>query len=171
MSEKDKAKNLQRSTKGHFTRCMGAIRTLMAAKREILKVSAAFQDVKKAYDVVLKRHEEYAVYLDDEHFNEAKEWMETVNKDFINLTIGVYDYKPGQTQDVEHQIESNSEGSESDGSASSKASIPSKKKEKKPVTFSLKREKPKLPMLYGDIRKYFIFKSGFKYAVFENYLL
>ena len=35
-------------------------------------------------------------------------------------------------------------------------------------SFYVKHEKPKLPMFYGDIRKYFIFKSDFQHAVESN---
>ena len=33
----------------------------------------------------------------------------------------------------------------------------------------MKHEKPKMPMVYGDVRKYFIFKADFQYAVEKYY--
>ena len=72
---------------------MGAVTTLMKMKRAKMEMSTAFLEAKKAYDVILKKHKEHTVYFDDEKFDEAEKWIETVSNDFVNLIIAVNDYK------------------------------------------------------------------------------
>ena len=57
---------------------------------------------------------------------------------------------PSESQSTE--VENDENPSKPPGTISSKS-------------FYVKHEKPKLPTFYGDVRKYFIFKSDFQHAI------
>ncbi|XP_028413823.1 uncharacterized protein LOC114536670 [Dendronephthya gigantea] len=196
-NEKDKAKNVRRSAKGSLTRVIKAAKEIIEANRSKDEVSEAFEDVKKVHKVLLTKHEEYAIMLSDEEFEESEAWMQACTSEYIACSILCHDYVNKKTdgngtnivnEEVQNAenidgvnvaegsngvIEQPGTGSSSDNGESELSTIPSseavKPSTKSPKSFTVKHEKAKLPVFSGDVRQYFIFKSDFKHAVEAQY--
>ena len=173
----EKAKNVRRAAKSAFTRSLNAGRMLLDSSRPSLEARHAFDEVKAAHDDLIAKHEEYTMYLNDEEYPEAEHWMEDCTLRFVEFTVRVNDYCKDKDKEVnaasvvnvseqethgsqEHEVEvvnENENENEQSGAA--------KQKSKPGTPLVMKHEKPKMPMFYGDVRKYFIFKADFQHAV------
>ena len=174
-----KQKNLRRAAKSSFTRSLNAGRILLDSCRPPLEVRHAFDEVKAAHDNLIAKHEKFTMYLTDEEYPEAQHWMEDCTLRFVEFAIRVNDYCKDKDKEVnaasvvnvseqethgsqEHEVEAvNENEGEQSGAANQKS--------KSGTPLVMKHEKPKMLMLYGDGRKYFIFKADFQHAVEKYY--
>ena len=194
-SEKDKAKNVRRGAKGSLTRTINATKELIEAHRSKQEVNESFEGVKRAHKVLLTRHEEYAVLLDDEEFQEAEMWMQTCTSEYVACSIQCHDYVNMKNDDKgidNHNIVVNESSTVSDdasnvtegsveltkpSTSTQNESYPNETQSHKVTksisspkkSFTVKHEKAKLPIFSGNVRQYFIFKSDFKHAVEAQY--
>jgi len=125
-AEKDKAKNVRRGAKGSLTRTMNATKVLIEARRSKGEVNEAFEEVKKAHKVLLTKHEEYAVLLDDEEFNDAEMWMQLCTSEYVACSIQCYDYvnekdDDNETENVIEVVNNESSAPSDDGNTSNAA--------------------------------------------------
>ena len=144
-----------------------------------MEVWHAFDEVKAAHDNLIAKHEEYIMYLNDEEYPETEHWIEDCTLRFVEFTIRVKDYckdkdkeiKAASVVDVseqetpgsqEHEVEVVNENQNEQSGAV-------KQNSKSGTPLVMKHEKPKMPMFYGDVRKYFIFKADFQHAVEKYY--
>ena len=119
------------------------------------------------------------MFLNHEQYPEAQHWMEDCTLRFVEFTIRVNDYWKDKDKEVnaasvrnvserethesqEHEVEAvNENEGEQSGAANQKS--------KSGTPLVMKHEKPKMPMFYGDVRKYFLFKADFQHAVGKYY--
>ena len=171
----EKAKNVRRVAKGNLTRTLNAGKMLIQAKRPSQEIREALEEIKAAYTDLLSKHEAFTMYLNGEEYAEAETWMDDCISQYMTFLMLANDYTDDASEHEEHEVTVNDENNE----AHSLADIDSHENEDnhsaeravavasaKP--FILKQEKPKLPSLHGDVRKYFIFRDDFKLAV-ENH--
>ena len=94
MSEKEmeKAKNIRRAAKSTFTRTVNAVYTLISAKRPSAEVLKGFQDAKTTHHDLASKHEEYTMYLNDEDYEMAEEWMADCTDKYTRFAIEVNNY-------------------------------------------------------------------------------
>ena len=178
--EKDKAKNVHRAEKGNLTRTLNAGNQLLEAKRPLEEVRDAFQEVKAAHTDLVAKHEVYTMFLNDEEYTEAETWMDDCTRNYIEFSMLVNDYTHDtdapspQLQGEENEDEENEDEDEVNeaevqnvvsGEHENEGNTSAKTAEASAKPIVLKHEKPKLPTFYGDVRKYFIFREDFKYAV------
>ena len=119
------------------------------------------------------------MYLNDEEYPKAEHWMDDCTLQSVQFTIRVNDYCKDKDKQVnaasvvnvseqethgsqEHEVEVlNENKSEQSGAANQKS--------KSGTPLVIKHEKPKMPMFYDDVRKYFIFRADFQHAVEKYY--
>ncbi|CAB4027977.1 Hypothetical predicted protein [Paramuricea clavata] len=166
----EKAKNIRRAAKGKITR---VIRTA--------------KEIKDSYAALIVKYEEYAIFLNDEEIDEAETCLNECSNEYTQLSIVINDYiklKTSQTKVKEEvsaaSIEINNQPSTQPSSdnvfsseSQSTATGNTGEIDVPPITMPskslyVKHEKPILPTFYGDVRKYFIFKSDFQHAI-EHY--
>ena len=193
-ADKDKAKNVRRGAKAALTRTINTAKELIGASRSKDEVKQAFVEIKKAYENLLVKHEEFTVSLDDEVFEEAEHWLQTCTSEYIAFSMICHDYTK-EINEVLSNNASNSIGNELSASNSNsnvteesdehieESNVSNDQNELNTVQspeivqpspstfkpFTVKHEKAKLPMFTGDVRQYFIFKSDFKHAVEAHY--
>ncbi|CAB3985843.1 Hypothetical predicted protein, partial [Paramuricea clavata] len=180
----EKAKNVRRAAKGKLTRVIRTAKVLIEAERPVQEIEDILKEIKDSYAALIVKHEEYAMFLNDEEFDEAENWLNECSSEYTQLSIVINDYikiKTSQTKVNEEvsaaSIEINNQPSTqppSDNVLSSESQSTETgntgEVDVPPVTmpsksFYVKHEKPKLPTFYGDVRKYFIFKSDFQHAI------
>ena len=187
----DKAKNVRRAAKGTLSRAINVGKELIEAKRPVDEVMEAFNAVKEGYKSLKVTHEDFPMTLNDTEYNEAEEWMQACNREYMTFSMSSNDYdyvnaniaknddavlinqNNGNTDGVNEEVNVDNENeenqSENDDSVSidiphdDTASVVSRTKSTK--LFSLKHEKPKLHKFDGDVRQYFIFKSDFHFSM------
>ncbi len=97
---KDKAKNIRRGAKGSLTRAINATKELIGASRPENEVKQAFEAVKKAHEVLLTKHEEFAMLLEDDEFEEAEKWMQACTSEYIAFTMICHDYMNKMSDEI-----------------------------------------------------------------------
>ena len=175
----EKAKNVRRAAKSAFTRSLNAGKMLLDSSRPPLDVRHAFDEVNAAHDNLIAKHEEHTMYLNDEEYPEAEHWMEDCTLRFVEFTIRVNDNYKDIDKEVHAASVVNVSEQETHGSQEHELEVVNEKKNQQSGTAKqksksgtplvMKHEKPKMPMVYGDVRKYFIFKADFQYAVEKHY--
>ncbi|CAB3985756.1 Hypothetical predicted protein, partial [Paramuricea clavata] len=187
--DKDKVKNIRRAAKGTLTRAFIACKNLIDAPRPVVEVKEAFDVVKNAYNGLEVKHEEFTMVLDDAQYDEAEEWMQACNSEYMKFSMMYNDYLNAnvaekENDDVVNQAinedgnnanvdgENDENNSVNDDQESLDMHEPAEdelssvtKNVKLSSPFAMKHEKPKLPKFDGDVRQYFIFKSDFQHAV------
>ena len=91
-ADKDKAKNVRRGAKAALTRTINTAKELIGASRSKDEVKQAFVEIKKAYENLLAKHEEFTVSLDDEEFEEAEHWLQTCTSEYVAFSMICHDY-------------------------------------------------------------------------------
>ena len=66
--------------------------TLISAKHPSAEVLKGLQEVKTAHHDLAKKHEEYTMYLNDEDYEEAEEWMANCTDQYTRFAIEVNNY-------------------------------------------------------------------------------
>jgi hypothetical protein len=186
--DKDKVKNVRRAAKGTLTRAFTACKELIDAQRPVVEVKEAFDVVKNAYNSLEVKHEEFTVLLDDTQYDEAEQWMQACNSEYMKFSMMYNDYLNAnvtenekddvvnQANEDENNANVDGENDENNGVNDDQESLDMHepaddelssvtKNVKLSSPFALKHEKPKLPKFDGDVRQYFIFKSDFQHAV------
>jgi predicted lipid-binding transport protein (Tim44 family) len=90
--DKDKVKNVRRAAKGTLTRAFSAYKELIDAQRPVVEVKEAFDVVKNAYNSLEVKHEEFTVLLDDTQYDEAEQWMQACNSEYMTFSMMYNDY-------------------------------------------------------------------------------
>ena len=88
----EKAKNVRRLVKSAFMRALNATRLLLDAKRPPSEVRHEFKKFDAAHADLIKKHEEYAMFLSDEEYPEAESWMKECSFKYVDFSIRVNDY-------------------------------------------------------------------------------
>ena len=175
--EAEKAKNVRRAAKSAFTRVINTTQLLLDAKRPLSEIRDEFEKVKVVHADHIKKHEAYTMFLSDEEYPEAENWMEECSFKFVDFSIRVNDYCQSnainvQEKDEEHSAASGEiiedHGSQDEVQKTSEIDQSNAAKHAPAKPLLMKHEKPKLPTFNGDVRKYFIFKADFQHAV-ESY--
>ena len=125
------------------------------------------------------------MFLNDEEYAEDEQWMAECTDKYTRFTIEVHEYlesiKGDKVRQAAIMVESNESGVAQSGEVvvrvqandagelevESSAVQQNTSNVNKPLL--MKHEKPKMPMFYGDVRKYFIFKADFQHAVEKYY--
>jgi hypothetical protein len=184
---KNKAKNARRGAKGALTRAMNVTNELIEASRSKSGVKQAFEELRRAHEGLVMKHEEFTILLDDEEFKEAEKWMQVRTSEYVAFSMRYHDYgkkingnksKKNVSDSVvgESSEENNEESNGSQGSnnlieqsaVSNENNHPSTMQNPEMTQhspssakpFTVKHEKAKLPVFTGDVRQYFIFKHA-----------
>ena len=175
--EAEKAKNERRAAKSAFTRAINTTQLLLDVKRPPSETRDEFEKVKVVHADLIKKHEAYTMFLKDEEYPEAENWMKDCSFKFVDFSIRVNDYCQSnainvQDKDEEHSAASGEiiedHGSQDEVQETSEVDQSNAAKHAPAKPLLMKHEKPKLPTFNGDVRKYFIFKADFQHAV-ESY--
>ena len=106
-ADKDKAKNVRRGAKATLTRTINTAKELIGASRSKDEVKQAFVEIKKAYENLLAKHEEFTVSLDDEEFEEAEHWLQTCTSEYVAFSMICHDY----TKEINEVLSNNASNS------------------------------------------------------------
>ena len=135
------------------------------------EVKQAFEEIKKAHEVLIKKHEEFTMLLNDMGFEEAEIWMQACRKEYTAFTVMFHDCvnankeenekdddDASQENDNESSVnEGNEEHNEPSGShiTSNEEAVTEKKKASSATKinmsakpFTVKHEKAKLFFFY-----------------------
>jgi hypothetical protein len=102
------------------------------------------------------------MFWNDEKYDEAENWLNECSRseDVSAVSIEINN-QPSTQPSSDNVLSSESQSTETGNTGEVDVppiTMPSK-------SFYVKHEKPKLPTFYGDVRKYFIFKSDFQHAI------
>ena len=87
------AKKIRRNAKAALTRCGNWLCNIVEVKRPTSEVSEALQNVEKAYNDLVIKHEEYTTLIDDDtDFDEAERWMEDCQGSFMTYLMRGKEY-------------------------------------------------------------------------------
>ena len=186
----DKAKNVQRAAKGTLSRAINVGKELIDAKRTVGEVMEAyFNAVKEAYKSLEVKHEAFTMSLNDTEYNEAEEWMQACNREYMTFSMFSNHYvnaniaknddtvsinqNNGKIDGVNMEVDVDNENEENHSKNNDPGPIDIPHEDtasavnstKSTKLFSLKHEKPKLPKFDGVVRQYCIFKSDFPHAI------
>jgi hypothetical protein len=89
---KNKAKNARRGAKGALTRAMNVTNELIEANRSKSGVKQAFEELRRAHEGLVMKHEEFTILLDDEEFKEAEKWMQVRTSEYVAFSMRYHDY-------------------------------------------------------------------------------
>jgi hypothetical protein len=89
---KSKAKNACHGAKGALTRAMNVTNELMEANRSKSGVKQAFEELRRAHEGLVMKHEEFTILLDDEEFKEAEKWMQVRTSEYVAFSMRYHDY-------------------------------------------------------------------------------
>ena len=187
-NSKNKAKNSRRGAKGALTRAINVTYELFKASRSKNEVKQAFEEIQRAHAGLVMKHEEFAMLLDDEEFEDAEKWKQVCTSEYTTCTLSYHDYMNeingdkskqnvsdsvvGESNEGNNEENNGSQGSNElieQSAVSNENNHPSTLQnpemvQSSPITakpFTVKHEKAKLPVFTGDVRQYFIFKSDF----------
>ena len=152
-------------------------------KRPTEEILHGFEEAKAAHVDLAGKHEAYCMFFNDEEYDEDEQWMTECTDKYTRFTIEAHEYiesiKGDKVKQAATMVESNESGVAQSGevvvvqandaceleveSSAAQQNTSSANKPDKPLL--MKHEKPKMPMFYGDVRKYFIFKADFQHAV------
>ena len=88
----DKAKNVRRAAKGTLSRAINVGKELIDAERPVCEVMEAINGVKEAYKSLEVKHEDFTMLLNDTEYNEAEEWMQACNREYMIFCMMSNDY-------------------------------------------------------------------------------
>lgn len=186
----DKAKNIRRAAKGKLTRILKTVNALLGAERPVQEIKDVLKEAKDAYNALVAKHEEYTMFLNDEEYDDAESWLNECCGEFTQMSIVANDYikSTASQNNVDKELnaasiesitnnepvvelssdtlppnETDKSDKSTEADSNDQESVPPVPIPSKP--FYVKHEKPKLPTFYGDVRKYFIFKSDFQHSV------
>ena len=173
MTDKEKAKNIRRAAKSALTRGLNAVSVLMTANRPSEEILHGVEEAKTAQKDLIKKHEAYCMFLNDDEYNEEEQWVEECTEKYTRFVIEVNEYlKHAAKEEKEKQVQPGAVIQGNDGTDESVveegngAAVQTAEQNTSVNRKSLlKHEKPKLPTFSGDVRKYFIFRADFKHAV------
>ena len=78
------AKKIRRNTKADLTRCGNWLSNIVEVKRPASEVREALDNVEKANNDLVIKHEEYTTFIDDDtDFDKAERWMENYQGSFM----------------------------------------------------------------------------------------
>ena len=101
MEDVDKAINVRRAAKRTYTRSINGLKELMSQSRPVNEVTDVFQSLKNAYKALEVKHDEFTMLLDDKDFDEAEEWMQNCNSQYIHYSVLFNDYVNANTKNNE----------------------------------------------------------------------
>jgi len=148
-------------------RAINTTQLLLDVKRPVSEIREECEKVKVAHADHIKRHEAYTMFLSDEEYPEAEDWMEECSLKFVDFSIRVNDYCQSnainvQKKDEEHSAASGEiieeHGSQDEVQKTSAIDRRSAAKQSPAKPLLMKHEKPKMPTFNGDVGKYFILK-------------
>ena len=103
----DKAKNVRRGANAALTRNINTAKELIGATRSKDEVKQALEEIRKAYENLLVKHEEFTVSLDDEEFEEAEHWLQTSTSECVAFSMICHDY----TEEINEVLSKNASNS------------------------------------------------------------
>ena len=75
--------NVRPAAKGTLSRAINVGKELINAERPVCEVMEAVNGVKEAYKSLEVKHEDFTMLLNDTEYNEAKEWMQACNCEYM----------------------------------------------------------------------------------------
>ena len=96
-----KSQNIRRARKPAFTRALNAGQLLLDSTRQLPEVRDAFEELKSAPADWIAKHEEYMMFLEDEEYPAAENWMEKCNLKYVNFSMRVNYYFDKPYEDKE----------------------------------------------------------------------
>ena len=97
----EKAKNVRRAARGKLTRVIRTAKALLGAERPVQEIEDVLKEIKDSYAALIVKHEEYAIFLNDEEYDEAETWLNECSSEYTQLSIVINDYiklKTSQTK-------------------------------------------------------------------------
>jgi hypothetical protein len=97
----EKAKNIRRAAKGKLTQVIRTAKVLLGAERPVQEIEDVLKEVKDSYAALIAKHEEYAIFLNDEEYDEAETCLNECSSEYTQISIVINDYiklKTGQTK-------------------------------------------------------------------------
>ena len=143
-------KNKRRAAKSNFSRISNSLNGKLHDARPIEEVEEHFAKYSTSYEELIKAHENYAMSLDDEKYDDESHYLEESEYTFNTLENKVKDYLMKKKKEKPSEITGTHTPSSSEKSL-------------------LKLEKPKLPKFAGDVRDYNIFRSDFEHFIGGKY--
>ena len=127
MTEEDlkEAKKTRTNAKAALTRSGNWLNSLVEVKRPASEVRDALDNVEKAYNHLVIKHEDYTKCIDDDtEFDEAEGWMEDCQSYFINYIMRGKEYLESLVSQEKKTLENGADnGTENEKTASNQPNI------------------------------------------------